>query len=60
MFVRMVRIVLLLSFGLVPSAIAQAPPDSAATQTPPAAPAQVTPDSALVVFIATHPTPELE
>jgi hypothetical protein len=57
MFVRLVRIVALLSFGLVPSAIAQAPPDSAATQTPPAAPAQVTPDSAAVSAPPATPAP---
>jgi hypothetical protein len=44
MFVRMVRIIALLSIGLIPSARAQAPPDSAATQTAPVTPPQ-TPDS---------------
>jgi hypothetical protein len=48
MFVRIVRIVALLSLAFVPSAIAQAPPDSAAAQTPPAAPAQVPPDSVAI------------
>jgi hypothetical protein len=54
MFVRMVRIVALLSIGFVPSAIAQAPADSGAA---PVTPPQVVPDSAAVSAPPATPPP---